>query len=89
MLASLYSIKYIYLLSLQTTTKILLKSTLVKGFYKKGSLIIKSRLIDNHIVIGINRGFKSLYSLYLAVLFLLQESYYLITFFVCLLRFRI
>ena len=69
--ASLYKIKYMYLLSLQTTTKILLKSTLVKGFCKKGSLIIKSRLIDNYIVIGTSRGFKSLYSLCLAILFLL------------------
>jgi hypothetical protein len=49
----------------------LLKSTLVKGFYKRGSLIIKSKLMDNYIVIGTSRGFKSLYSLYLAILFLL------------------
>ena len=69
--ASLYNIKYAYLVSLQTTTKILLKNTLVKGSYKRGSLTIKSRLMDNHIVIGTSRGFKSLYSLCLAVLFLL------------------
>jgi hypothetical protein len=60
MLASLYSIKYKYLLNLQITTKILLNNTLVKGSYKRGSLIIMSRLIDNHIVIGTSRGFKSL-----------------------------
>jgi hypothetical protein len=89
MLASLYSIKYIYLLSLQTTTKILLKSTLVKGLYKKGSLTIKSRLINNYIAVGTNRGFKSLYSLYLAVLSLLYKLYFLIISFVYLLRFKI
>jgi hypothetical protein len=70
-LASLYSIKYTYLLSLQTTTKILLKSTLVKGSCKRGSLTIKFRLMDDYIVIGTGRGFKSLYSLCLAALFLL------------------
>jgi len=70
-LASLYSIKYIYLLSLQTTTKILLKSTLIKGSCERGSLMIKSRLMDNYIVVDTSRGFKSLYGLCLAVLFLL------------------
>jgi len=89
MLAFLYSIKYIYLLSLQITTKILLKSTLVKGSYKKSSLIIKSRLIDNYIVIGTSRGFKSLYGLYLKALFLLHELYYLIISFIFCLRFKI
>jgi hypothetical protein len=49
----------------------LLYSILVKGFYKKGSLIIKSRLMDNYIVIGISRGFNSLYGLCLEALFLL------------------
>jgi hypothetical protein len=33
--------------------------------------MIKSRLMDNYIVIGTGKGFKSLYSLYLAILFLL------------------
>jgi hypothetical protein len=77
------------LLSLQTTTKILLKNTLVKGFYKKGSLTIKSRLIDNYIIIGTGRDFKSLYSLYLEALFLLQELHCLITSYILYLRFRI
>jgi hypothetical protein len=58
----------------------LLYSTLVKGFYKKGSLTIKSRLIDNYIVIGIGRGFNSLYSLCLEALFLLYKLYLLIIF---------
>ena len=67
----------------------LLKSTLVKGFYKRGNLIIKSRLVDNYIVVNTSRGFKSLYSLYLAVLFLLQKLYYLIISSILYLRFRI
>jgi hypothetical protein len=59
-LASLYSIKYAYLLNLQTTTRILLNYTLVKDSCERGSLIIKSRLMDDYIIIGTGRGFKSL-----------------------------
>ena len=89
MLASLYSIKYAYLLSLQTTTKILLKSTLVKNSCKKGSLMIKSRLIDDYIVVDTSRGFRNLYSLCLAILFLLQKLHYLIISSVFYLKFKI
>jgi hypothetical protein len=56
----------------------LLYSTLVKGSYKKDSLIIKSRLINDHTVIGTSRGFNNPYSLCLEALFLLHKSYLLI-----------
>jgi hypothetical protein len=56
----------------------LLYSILVKGSCKKDSLIIKSRLIDDYIVIGTSRGFNSLYGLYLEALFLLHKLYLLI-----------